>query len=400
MRYSANVPRFLVFWGLVNFYLWLPVWVIFLQNRGMTLSQIGVLDAIGWVVMASAEVPTGAVADTYGRKTSLFLGAVLFAVAMFAVTTRVLSPVFVLGYLLWGTSTTFISGADMALLYDSLKADGRAEEHPKVAGRYLAVLQASQAVASLGGAWLATRDMTLCFTITGVVALAAAGVALTFREPPREDAGAAARRSGYWQTIGQAVRITAERPVVRYQVLFGAVTAVFPFMITFVLVQPFATGVGIPLATLGGIVLALRVTSLAGSTLASRVSARIGPDGMLSTMPSAIVLSLVLLWLVPSQVAVGLFAIIAFANALLRPVLSALLNQEIPSAHRATILSLQSLLFTAMLAVVEPAVFTVATRASLPAALGLSGAALAVTALPLVVLWRRATVRAPAAEHA
>ena len=80
----------------------------------------------------------------------------------------------------------------------------------------------------------------------------------------------------------------------------------------------------------------------------------------------------------------------SFANGLLRPVLSALLNDEIPSEQRATIVSLQALLWTVFLAGVEPALFALVERTSLAFGIGVSAAALAVVAAGLLQLWRRA----------
>lgn len=61
--------------------------------------------------MAVAEVPTGAIADRFGRKVSLAMGALLYGLGMFAFAAKVMSPVFVIGYLLWATSNTLFSGA-------------------------------------------------------------------------------------------------------------------------------------------------------------------------------------------------------------------------------------------------------------------------------------------------
>lgn len=392
LAYRGNVPRFFAFWTLLNFYLWMAIWVVFLQQRGMNLTQIGTLDAVGWIIMAAAEVPTGAIADTYGRKTSMALGALLFATSMFAVTADVLSPVFLVGYLLWGASHTLISGADMAFLYDSLKAEGREQEHPKVAGRYMAVMQGSQAVAGLIGAWLATYDMRLCFITTGTLALIAGGIAMTFREPPRGESGNSEKRTRYRQTIRQALRIALERPAVRYQILFGALTSVFPFLLTFMLLQPYATDVGIPVSGLGGVVLVTRGAAIIGSMQAHRVAGWIGSRSLLALSPAIMVISHGLLWAVPSRPAIALFVVVSLVGALMRPVLSNLLNQEIPSSQRATVLSLQSLLFTAFLAVFEPAILAVAARVGIPFATGLSGVILAGIALPLLFLWYRSSL--------
>ena len=58
------------------------------------------------------------------------MGAFLYSVAMFLILAEALSPAFLLGYALWNSSTAFVSGADSALLYDSLKAGGRTSEAP------------------------------------------------------------------------------------------------------------------------------------------------------------------------------------------------------------------------------------------------------------------------------
>src|SRR5678816_3016104 len=99
--------------------------------------------------------------------------------AMFLILGDTLSPLFLLGYALWNSSTAFVSGADSALLYDSLRADGRASEAALQTGRYAAIQQGSQGIASLAGAALATVDITPCFTLCGIAALVASALALT-----------------------------------------------------------------------------------------------------------------------------------------------------------------------------------------------------------------------------
>src|SRR5688572_12109174 len=44
--YAVNILRFYVFRSLVSFFLWLPIWVIFFEERGLSLSRLGTLDAI------------------------------------------------------------------------------------------------------------------------------------------------------------------------------------------------------------------------------------------------------------------------------------------------------------------------------------------------------------------
>ena len=53
------------------------------SERGLSLTQITLLDTPFFLLIVLAEVPTGAIADRFGRRSSLMLGSALFAVAVF-----------------------------------------------------------------------------------------------------------------------------------------------------------------------------------------------------------------------------------------------------------------------------------------------------------------------------
>lgn len=213
-------------------------------------------------------------------------------------------------------------------------------------------------------------------------------LALTLHEPPRQSADE--RRDSYWTTLGEGLRIAVARPVVRYQVLFGAVTLLFPFLLTFVFFQPYATEVGLPIWLLGPLALVMRGGAMVGSFLAHRVSAWLGANRVIVGAPLVIVLCLASLGLAPAPQTLLVFVVIAFANALLRPPLAELLNRAVSSRERATVLSLESVVMTSLNAVVEPAVFALASLASLALALGISSAGVLAAAGGLLVLWWRA----------
>jgi hypothetical protein len=92
--------------------------------------------------------------------------------------------------------------------------------------------------------------------------------------------------------------------------------------------------------------------------------------------------------LFPSIPAVSLMLAVALVPALCRPLLTARLNDLIPSAQRATILSLSALLFELGLAVAMPLLLACADRFGPPAAIGVATAALALTVLPFLFVWR------------
>src|ERR1700731_3258538 len=86
--FQSNIRRLYLYTGLMGFSLWMPIWIVFLEkDRGLTLAQIYLIAGIGWLVMAIADLPTGALADRLGRKAVLVCGTVLSTVGMAVLTT-------------------------------------------------------------------------------------------------------------------------------------------------------------------------------------------------------------------------------------------------------------------------------------------------------------------------
>lgn len=96
-----------------------------------------------------------------------------------------------------------------------------------------------------------------------------------------------------------------------------------------------------------------------------------------------------LLGLLASRPAALLLAVLMVVTYAIRPVLSAMLNDSIPSEQRATIISLQSLLFTLALAGVQPVLYAIGGHTSMALALFLAGMLMAVMGVPILVLLLR-----------
>ncbi|HJW50110.1 MAG TPA: MFS transporter [Candidatus Limnocylindria bacterium] len=385
--YRGNIWRLFVAQALFMFLLWVPIWVIFLQQKGLSLTQIGLLEAFAWLTTAALEVPTGAIADRWGRKTSIALGSSLYALAMFLILTDALSPAFLLGYALWNSSFAFMSGADAALLYDTLKANGRESEAAKQSGRSLAIQQASQGIAALIGAALATIDITLCFTICGVGGLIASALVLTIKEPPRQDEGV--DTLGYWKNLRIAIGIAARRPVVRALVLVSAAFSVVPLIVYYFLLQPYALDVGLPIAALGVVVVSVQATTVVASWLAHRAS-RFELTTVVSAAVALVVLATAMLGAFPSIPSIALMLIVALAPALVGPLLTTRLNDLIPSAQRATVLSMSALLSELGTAAAVPLLLWLADVIGPAEAIGLSAILFAALVVPLLIVWRGA----------
>ena len=100
--YESNIPKFFVFRAIYNFMLFLPVWMIFLkEEHGLSLTESTLLNSAFWLTMVLTEIPTGAVADTIGRKHSQVIGMALVAGSLLLFGLAPNYPLLILANSLW-----------------------------------------------------------------------------------------------------------------------------------------------------------------------------------------------------------------------------------------------------------------------------------------------------------
>lgn len=134
--FAANIPRLCVIRLLFWMHFMSAVIVPFFRDwGGIELSTILFLN--GWFMAWNflLEVPTGTIADRFSRKTSIVLGLALGAVAMAIYVSAPRLEVFLLAEVVGAFAYTLLSGADEALIYDSLEADGRTGDAERVFAR-------------------------------------------------------------------------------------------------------------------------------------------------------------------------------------------------------------------------------------------------------------------------
>ncbi len=105
------------------------------QWGNISFAQIQLLQA--WFMLCNflLEIPTGVIADKFGRKTSLVLGSMVAIIASIIYGSISNFYIFLLGELLFALAMALISGADNALLYDTLKETNQEDLAPKVFGK-------------------------------------------------------------------------------------------------------------------------------------------------------------------------------------------------------------------------------------------------------------------------
>jgi len=97
--------------------------IIYFRELGFSLFQISLLTMMMPLLMLLFEIPTGAIADVYGRKFSVLLGALIEGIAIFSIFFLDNFYALMFAFALVGFGSTFNSGAREAWITDLIKKE-------------------------------------------------------------------------------------------------------------------------------------------------------------------------------------------------------------------------------------------------------------------------------------
>ena len=388
-KWSNNIWRFGAFKFFVDFQLWIPIWVIYLnETRGFSITEITFLDVFLMIILVILEVPTGIIADRWGKKVSLCYGAFIHAVAILVFSFAGNIVVIAISYTVVAVALTLFSGADSAFVYDSLKAAGRRGEYQKIWGRLHSISLIASVVSLVLGAFLAAAtNLWFPIVISAGLMLIAWIVALTFKEPPREEAP-----TSYRETILNAVNVVRSKPPVYTMMLFAGF--VMAIAVSFsILLQPYLRSHGIEIKFIGILQVPEQLLGIVAALFAYRLVALIGIGRTMLLCPVAILIAAVGLGSFDHIAAFAFYPLTGLVFAMSFPVLSTYFNDRIPSASRATVLSIYQLTFSLFVVFFEPVLGWLADTRDFPTAYLAAAIILAVGTPALYMFWRRASIR-------
>lgn len=333
----------------------IPAYVIerlFWEERGMTVPMVVMTEILYAVTIVLLEVPSGILADKSGRKRmivlSAFLGCLEFLILVFATQFWHFALVVFLAAIARSAS----SGAENALLYDSLRSEGKEAEFEKIAGRMNAIDTVSIMLAALSGSLLAGKfGFTFNYWLSLGSMIIATSVTLLLKEPERGEDGEDHRSIPIKTYVTEAIRFFRSHPGVYAVILTGmAIGAAITYVDEFW--QLYLALFGIPTAAFGIFSAGLFLIRLPGSLLAYKLKERLSMRAILLLVTTVTAAGYV--YISAADNGTGLIALflICLAAGVVEPLASGYLHHRIDSSMRATLDSFQSLSLNAALIVV------------------------------------------------
>ena len=367
------------------FSLVMPIIVLFYEEQGLGLHEVFVLKSVYSVAAVALEIPSGYLADVWGRKRCLLWGSVLFFLGYLLYSFTGAFSAFLCAELLLGAGQTLVSGADSALLYDTA-AHYKAEQHYlRYEGRLTMIGNFAEAIAGIFGGLLAAYSLRFPFYGQAIVAFIGIPAALAIREYNHSRA--------VRNPAGEMLRIIryslGENKVLRYNILFSGIIGAATLTMAW-FVQPILMQLQTPTSYYGVIWTVLNLTVGIAALYSDRVEQALGMRRSNGLILVVIVGGYAALALLPLTYAcLAILFLFYIVRGFATPILKGYINQMTFSEMRATVLSIRNFIIRLLFAAIAPFIGWLNDYYSLQVALLISALIIGIPGFLFLVLQHR-----------
>ena len=369
-----------------SFMVIVPVIVPFFMSKGLSLADIFYLQAVFATTIVLLEAPSGYFADIFGRRTALIIGSLVHGCGYLMLNFADDLVSLMIFEITVGIAMSLLSGADLALLYDTQNAleQDQHSEHSKGIANLGFIKSSAEGLGALLGGALALWSFDLMVLVQSGAAWVCLALALLIVEPPYTARDVQKDRI----QISEILRhLLLRDPVLRQIVLAIPLYSLATFHVAW-LVQPYWESQGLSLAVFGVLWFAQSLAVALANKFGFEVERRRGAVFALVLIGTLPVLGhFSMAWLQGwAGIAIGLALFVC--RGLNQVILVNALNRRVPSEFRATANSFTSFLFRLAFISTGPVIGYVAEAKGLAIALNLLGlsslALFALVMLPLI----------------
>lgn len=149
VKWDKQYVKFSAYGFLKNLRFFDAFFILFLIEKGLSYTEIGILYAAREIIINVFEVPSGIIADSYGRKSAL-IGSFIFYIISFGVFYYSNNFwLFLIAFALYGIADAFRSGTHKGMIMDYLKLNNWEDHKINYYGHTRAWSQKGSAISSL-----------------------------------------------------------------------------------------------------------------------------------------------------------------------------------------------------------------------------------------------------------
>jgi MFS family permease len=347
----------------------MPIVVLFYKANGLSVSQVFILQSVYSLSIVLLEIPSGYFADVLGRKNTIAIGSVLGFIGFAIYSLSYGFWGFFVAEVVLGFGQSMISGADSALLYDSLVDAKQQDRYIKHEGRMTSVGNFAEASAGILGGLLAAVSIRYPYYGQTLVALLAVPAAFTLIEPKTEHN----RLELGWKQIVDVVRFALVKNLrLRWSIMLSSVVGASTLTLAW-FVQPWLIRAETPVEIYGAIWTALNLLVGVAAMFAYRVELKLGRNRTITLLILLLSLGFVVSGLIRYYWAMPFIVLFYLARGVATPILKDSINRIAPAPMRATILSVRNFIIRIIFSIWGPFYGWLTDRWSLTLALTSAG---------------------------
>jgi len=363
-----------------------PILVLFWQENGLSMTQLMILQSLYCVAVILLEVPTGYFADLFGRRKSLIYSGFFMALGMLVYSLGYNFFQFLIAEIIWAVGISLMSGADSAMVYDTLKDLKREKLYKKIWGNAIFYNLLAVSLSSIIGAFIGKISLRYVFVAMVPFMLMMIPVALSMKEPKRHKR---IIKKNYMHELFSILYYSLFKNVkLRWILVYSGIIIGFNHA-AWLLYQPYFKLSGLDLIYFGFVFALVHLTAAFSSKKAHFVEEKIGKRNSLILLVVFVGISYILMSKIIFVFSFVFVFLQQFVRGFSRVVLSDYVNELTTSDIRATILSAKSLIDRLVYAIIIPFVGWIADVYTLIHALiALGITSLIVGAVILLVLYK------------
>lgn len=332
------------------FMLVMPIVVLFYSAHGLNMKEVFILQAIYSISIVAWEIPSGYVADVVGRKKSMIYGAILgcFGYVIYSFSYSFWG--FVAAEIILGIGQSMISGADSALLYDSLLHAKKEKEYNRLEGLTTSIGNFAEAFGAIIGGLLAVYSIRYPYYAQAIVAFFAIPASFLLVEPPFKTE----RKKPSWGDIFLIIKDTLHsNPKLKWNTLFSSFTGASTLTMAW-FAQPYFKDANMTVEWYGIAWTVLNLSVGISAIYAFRIERRLGPIATVTGFTVLLCLSYIVLGLKSWLPGLAVLLLFYIARGIATPTLKDYVNRITDSDVRATVLSIRNFTIRIIFSVMGP----------------------------------------------
>ncbi len=347
--YKGNIPllaglEFTSYFGITSF------WILFFIQNGLSLLQIGLLESIFHGTSLLCEIPSGMLADRFSYKTNLYLARLASIVSSILILFGQGSFwIYAIAMMVNALSYNFDSGTSTAFLYDSAVEAGQKDRYLQISSFLSGVAEVTRTLGTVVAGFFIHGALAWTYLIAIVLSLLSILLIFLMKEP--ESKSGERNHLTIKRILVVVKQEWQEKPVLFYWMftyqLVGTIMCMFYFYYQQKISDLASWQVSLIMLIGSGF-------NLIAVYLASQIGKKWNSN---QVFPVLVALTGVALFLVGVRTPFAYLSVYLLTNALYavyQPIYYNELQAYLPSSVRATMLSINSMMFSLSMIVIFP----------------------------------------------